>query len=88
MKNLITLVALIIITLGSVEASIVCKKRKGRWYPVSKKAISIAKMLNVKTCTGKRFKAVLVGLGETSNVVVNKSVKSMSVEAVLKEMSK
>ena len=54
--------------LSSVKAEIVCEKNGRYWYPKNDKAIKIAKMLGVKTCNGKRFKQVVAGLNETSNV--------------------
>ncbi len=80
------LVASTLLILSTANASIVCKKDGGRWYPANEKAVQIAKMLGVKTCTGKRFKAVVAKLGETSNVVAGK--KNMSVDDVIAQLKK
>lgn len=81
MKNLILLVITVAFTLGTSQAAVVCKKQGRYWRPVNDKAIKIAKMLNVKTCTGKRFRRVVKKLGETSNVTATS--KKMSVDQVV-----
>jgi hypothetical protein len=87
MKNLITLLALTLITLGSVQAQdIICKKSKGRWYPANDRAKQIAEMLNVKTCTGRRFNAVVKGLKASSNIPLSK--RKLSVDDIIMKMSK
>ena len=80
MKKLITITVLTLLTLN-VHAAIECKKEGRFWYPKNEKAIKIAKRLGVKTCSGKRFKAVVKLMGEKSNVVAGK--KSMSIDDVV-----
>lgn len=77
---LITLLSLAFTT----NAAIVCKKDGRYWYPNNEKSKKIALMLGVKTCNGKRFKAVVKGLGEKSNVIAGK--KSMKIADILKAM--
>lgn len=85
MKKLIVLITLTLLT-TTASAGVVCKKDGGRWYPANEKAIKIATMLGVKTCSGKRFKAVVAKLGFTSNVKASK--KNMKVEDVVSALSK
>ena len=84
-KVILTLVISAIIATAS-QAAIVCKKNGRYWYPANDKSIKIAKMLGVKTCNGKRFKAVVKQLNETSNVV--KARQNMSVSDVVKNFGK
>lgn len=68
MKRLFTIIAI----LGSFNAysAVECEKIDGErgYRPKNELAKEIALKLKVKTCNGKRFKDVVKGLGETSNV--------------------
>ena len=83
MKNLLIIASLLTISL-TTSANIICKKEGRFYYPANAKSVSIAKSLNVKTCNGKRFKAVVKGLGLTSNVPA--TVKKMSVAEIITSM--
>lgn len=66
----------------AMKAEVICEKgERGRWYPKNEKAIEIAKMLGVKTCSGERFQEVLTKLGEKSNV--EKSTRKMNVDEIV-----
>lgn len=87
MKNLITLVALTLLTLGTVQADVTCEKRKGRWYPANDKAKQIATLLKVKTCTGRKFNEVLKKLNIVSNVPKKQvNFKALTVEQVVQQL--
>lgn len=79
---------LMIITLAtlslSASANVICKKDGRYWRPSNEVAIKIAKTLKVKTCSGKRFQAVVKQAGMTSNVP--KTVKRMTVEDLAKSL--
>jgi hypothetical protein len=79
MKSLLT-IALILGSLNAFSA-VDCEKQDGRWYPKNELSKDIANKLGVKTCSGKRFKAVVAALGETTNVEASKG--SMDVEDVV-----
>lgn len=87
-KDSLTMILIIGVTIAATvetaNASVICKKDGRFWYPENEKAIKIAKMLKVKTCNGKRFKAVLKELNVTSNVVGG--TKRLSVEEVTRAM--
>lgn len=86
MRSLIITIAM---TLSfNAMALVECEKREGErgMRPKNALAIEIAKKLGVKTCNGKRFKDVVKGLGETSNVV--ESVGEMTVEEIVKSIKK
>lgn len=84
MKTLILLIALVSMT--NANANVVCEKNGRYWYPKNETAIKIAQSLGVKTCNGKRFKAVVKKLNLTSNVKAAK--KSMTVEEVVNSFGK
>lgn len=84
MRNLIVIAFML--NFLNAKASVVCEKDGRYWRPKNETAKQIASSLGVKTCTGKRFKAVVKGLGETSNVVA--STKKMSVDDLIKSMKK
>lgn len=86
MKKLIAMVT-VALTLNA-NALVECEKNPttGRWYPKNELAKKIASNLGVKTCQGGRFKAVVKGLNEKTNVPASK--KNMSVDEVLKELAK
>ena len=84
MKNLLLIASLL--SSMTLSANIVCKKDGRFYYPANAKSIAIAKSLKVKTCNGKRFKAVVKGLGLKSNVPA--TVKKMSVEQIIASMKK
>lgn len=86
MKKLVV-VTMMSLVIGNVNAAVECEKKDGRWYPKNELAISIASKLGVKTCSGKKFKAVVEQLGETSNVVAGGN-SSKSVEDVVAELKK
>lgn len=71
----------------AVQGAVVCKKDGRFWYPENDKAKEIALSLGVKTCNGKRFEAVVKGLGESSNVKKS-TKKSMDVEEVIAKFKK
>lgn len=83
MKKIMMVVTMMVMV-GNVSASVECEKVDGRWIPKNELAVKIATKLNVKTCTGKKFKKVVEQLGETSNVV--KSSGSASVEDIVAEL--
>ncbi len=83
MKKLL-LIATTALLVSSVQAEVQCKKDGRYWYPNDVKSKRIAKMLGVKTCNGRRFKKVLKGLGEKSNVIPGK--KSMTVADAIAKM--
>lgn len=64
---------LVILMVGSAQAEVICEKKRGRWYPKNETAQKIASSLGVKTCNGHRFKEVVKGIGEKSNVPATKS---------------
>ena len=84
MKSLI-IIATILVT-SNVFANVECEKKDGRWYPKNETAIKIAETLGVKTCSGKKFKEVVKGLGETSNVVA--AEKKATVEDAIASLKK
>ena len=73
-----TLLLLTMLTITTAQANVVCKKDGRYWRPSNATAIKIAKTLKVKTCSGKRFQAVVKQAGLTSNVPV--TVKRMTVK--------
>lgn len=82
-----TLIFVSLITLfTTAQGAVVCKKSGRYWYPENATAKTIAKSLGVKTCSGKRFKAVVSKLGETSNVPA--TVKKMSVDELVAHLKK
>lgn len=84
MKSVFVLIMLV--STMNVKADVICKKEGRNWYPENERAIKIAKVLGVKTCTGKRFKEVVAKLGEKTNVVTS-AKKADSVEDAVKELS-
>ena len=82
MKNLLLIAALF--SSMSLSANIICKKDGRFYYPADAKSIAIAKSLKVKTCNGKRFKAVVAGLGLTTNVPA--TVKKLTVKEIIAKM--
>ena len=64
--------------IGNVNANVVCKKDGRFWYPANEVSTKIAAALGVKTCNGKRFKAVVAKLGMSSNVKKAKGSKSVA----------
>ena len=83
MKQILSAIILTVVLTSTVQAEIICEKKGRFWYPKNDKAIKIAKMLNVKTCNGKRFKEVVAQLNEKSNVT---TTKKHSVADVVKAM--
>lgn len=81
----ILLISTMLLTMNAT-ANVVCKKEGRYWYPVNATAIKIAKVLKVKTCNGKRFKAVLAQSGLKSNVPV--TVKRMTVKELAQSLKK
>ena len=73
-----TLLLLTMLTITTAQANVVCKKDGRYWRPSNATAIKIAKTLKVKTCSGKRFQAVVKQAGLTTNVPV--TVKRMTVK--------
>ena len=73
-----TLLLLTMLTITTAQANVVCKKDGRYWRPANATAIKIAKVLKVKTCSGKRFQAVVKQAGLTTNVPV--TVKRMTVK--------
>ena len=73
-----TLLLLTMLTITTAQANVICKKDGRYWRPSNATAIKIAKTLKVKTCSGKRFQAVVKQAGLTSNVPV--TVKRMTVK--------
>ena len=73
-----TLLLLTLLTITTAQANVVCKKDGRYWRPSNATAIKIAKVLKVKTCSGKRFQAVVKQAGLTTNVPVR--VKRMTVK--------
>ena len=84
MKNLILIVAML--TSLNVMSKVECAKEGRFYYPVNAKAIKIATTLKVKTCNGKRFKAVVAAIGETSNVPA--TIKHLTMDELIKSMKK
>ena len=66
------------LTITTAQANVICKKDGRYWRPSNATAIKIAKTLKVKTCSGKRFQAVVKQAGLTTNVPV--TVKRMTVK--------
>ncbi len=87
MKALITIITLTMIATNAM-AAVECEKVDGErgYRPKNELAKKIALSLNVKTCNGARFKAVVKGLGETSNVPA--TAKVSSVDDVIKSLKK
>ena len=84
-KSFVSLfIFLVFVATVNANAAVVCKKDGRWWRPANATAKKIAASLGVKTCNGKRFKAVVAGLGEKSNVKA--SVKRMNVEDVINAM--
>jgi len=73
-----TLLLLTMLTITTAQANVICKKDGRYWRPSNATAIKIAKTLKVKTCSGKRFQAVVKQAGLTTNVPV--TVKRMTVK--------
>lgn len=73
-----TLILTMLLTMSAASANVVCKKDGRYWRPSNATAIKIAKVLKVKTCSGKRFQAVVAQSGLKSNVP--KTVKRMTVK--------
>lgn len=73
-----TILLITILTITTAQANVVCKKDGRYWRPSNATAIKIAKTLKVKTCSGKRFQAVVTQAGMTSNVPLR--VKKMTVK--------
>lgn len=84
MKKYLFCMIVAVLVNNLVYGSIECKRDGRWWYPVSADAIKIAKSLGVKTCNGKRFRAVVKSLGVSSNI--KSGTKRMSVEDVVKSM--
>ena len=76
-----TLLLLTMLTITTAQANVVCKKDGRYWRPSNATAIKIAKTLKVKTCSGKRFQAVVKQAGLKTNVPVR--VKRMTVEELV-----
>ena len=73
-----TLLLITLLTITTAQANVICKKDGRYWRPSNATAIKIAKTLKVKTCSGKRFQAVVKQAGLTTNVPV--TVKRMTVK--------
>ena len=73
-----TLLLITMLTITTAQANVICKKDGRYWRPSNATAIKIAKTLKVKTCSGKRFQAVVKQAGLTTNVPV--TVKRMTVK--------
>lgn len=85
MKRIIILVSLLVAVNVNAQ-DIICKK-SGRYYrPANELSKSIAESLNVKTCTGERFKKVVAQLGYTTNVKATK--KRLSVDELVAKLKK
>lgn len=70
MKQLLIIAIVVLGNIARVSAAVECEKLEGErgYRPKNELAKEIASKLNVKTCNGKRFRDVVKGLGETSNV--------------------
>lgn len=84
MRTLITIITLLLTI--NASANVICEKNGRYWYPKNETAIKIAQSLGVKTCNGRRFKAVVKKLNLKSNVKAAK--KSMTVDEVVEQFGK
>lgn len=84
MKKLI--LTLTMLTAMTAQANVVCKKEGRYWYPENATAKKIAKALKVKTCSGKRFRAVVAQAGLKSNAPL--TVKKMTVKELAASLRK
>lgn len=73
-----TLILTMLLTMSAANANVICKKDGRYWRPSNATAIKIAKTLKVKTCSGKRFQAVVKQAGLKTNVPMR--VKRMTVK--------
>ena len=81
-KSLIA-VAILLVSV-SAHSAVECEKVEGErgYRPKNALAKEIASKLNVKTCNGKRFKDVVKGLGETSNVPASATTYKDTAEVI------
>ncbi len=86
MKKLLTITLLSTLLVTASYGAVVCEKKGRFYYPKNAVSKEIALSLGVKTCNGGRFKEVVKGLGEKSNVPATK--KKMSVAELIKKMKK
>lgn len=75
MKGLMIGLTLVLGVVEYASANVECEKKGRYWYPKNQVSKDIAKLLKVKTCTGKRFGKAVKKMGMNSNVISTVSVK-------------